>query len=707
MRKILTISLAVSTALLSSEINVDKITVQGTSENKPSNAKSATISDTAALLSDAPGVSMNTGGGFSSLPAIHGMADDRVKTEVDGMQITSACPNHMNPALSYISAEQVSKIEAIAGITSVSEGGDSIGGTIVVKSKDPFFAPSGKAIATEFAASAFYRSNNHAQGLAVSATAATNKLSFNYSGSAEKASNYYSGGNTKVADTLYQRQTQSITAGYKTENGILKFKLEQQMVPYEGFANQYMDLMGNKSIYGNLSYNGKIGSSMLDINAFKQQVSHYMNKITSERATATSPNPNMPMNTQADEEGYNIKASIPLSNEHILKIGTDLDKYKLNDWWPADKVNNMAGMNPNTFVNINNGHRDRFGAFVESNYQWSEKLATVFGLRGDIVSMNTDNVQGYNTGTNDPIDAAAFNSKDHKKTDYNFDITALVKYEPSRTNDIEFGYARKTRSPNLYERYAWAGSPSTITAAPVRMDMAMINWFGDGNGYVGNLDLKPEVAHTLSTTVAWHDSSAKSWNIKLTPYYTYVEDYIDVDYIGKSTTAGQSFINIQMLKFANHDAVLFGGDISADATVWENSGFGKGIAKTVVNYTRGYRVDGSGGSLYHMMPLNAKVILEQTIGNWTNGLYIQGVMSKEQVDGNRKEPTTPGYGLVDVKTNYKYNKLISIDFSITNLFDKDYAMPLGGVNLVGTTYGSYMSLHGEGRSFNTALNVKF
>lgn len=698
MRKILTISLAVSTALLSSEINVDKITVQGTSENKPSNAKSATISDTAALLSDAPGVSMNTGGGFSSLPAIHGMADDRVKTEVDGMQITSACPNHMNPALSYISAEQVSKIEAIAGITSVSEGGDSIGGTIVVKSKDPFFAPSGKAIATEFAASAFYRSNNHAQGLAVSATAATNKLSFNYSGSAEKASNYYSGGNTKVADTLYQRQTQSITAGYKTENGILKFKLEQQMVPYEGFANQYMDLMGNKSIYGNLSYNGKIGSSMLDINAFKQQVSHYMNKITSERSG------NMPMNTQADEMGYNIKASIPLSNEHILKIGTDLDKYKLNDWWPATMAG-VGGMGPNTFININNGRRDRFGVFGESNYQWNDRLATIFGIRMDIVSMNTDNVVGYNTTINDNADAAVFNSKDHAKTDYNFDITALVKYEPSRTNDIEFGYARKTRSPNLYERYAWAGGyGNAFGHASIAMDMAMINWVGDGNGYAGNIDLKPEVAHTISTTVAWHDDKSKAWDIKLTPYYTYVEDYIDADYIGTAASGG--YAGIRLLKFANHDAVLFGGDLSANTNVWSNNSFGNGNIKTVLNYTRGYRTDGS-GALYHMMPLNARVNLEQTIGNWTNGLYIQGVMSKEQVNGTRAEPKTPGYGLVDIKTNYKFSKLVSVDFSITNLFDKNYALPLGGVNTIGTAKTDKISIHGEGRSFNTALNVKF
>jgi iron complex outermembrane receptor protein len=36
------------------------------------------------------------------------------------------------------------------------------------------------------------------------------------------------------------------------------------------------------------------------------------------------------------------------------------------------------------------------------------------------------------------------------------------------------------------------------------MASQMIGWFGDGNGYVGDIDLKPEVAHTVSATADWH-----------------------------------------------------------------------------------------------------------------------------------------------------------------------------------------------------------
>ncbi len=89
-------------------------------------------SDSASLLSDIPGVSLYGAGGVSSLPAIHGLADDRLRIKVDGMDLLSACPNHMNPALSYMDPTQVDGVKVYAGIAPVSSGGDSIGGTILV-----------------------------------------------------------------------------------------------------------------------------------------------------------------------------------------------------------------------------------------------------------------------------------------------------------------------------------------------------------------------------------------------------------------------------------------------------------------------------------------------------------------------------------------------------------------------------------------------
>ena len=51
------------------------------------------------------------------------------------------------------------------------------------------------------------------------------------------------------------------------------------------------------------------------------------------------------------------------------------------------------------------------------------------------------------------------------------------------------------------------------------MAASMIGWFGDGNGYVGNLNLNPEVAHTIAATAHWSDPTQQAWDVKLTPYY--------------------------------------------------------------------------------------------------------------------------------------------------------------------------------------------
>jgi iron complex outermembrane receptor protein len=84
-----------------------------------------------------PGVSLYGAGGVSSLPAIHGLADDRLRIKVDGMDLIASCPNHMNPPLSYLDPSNVGSLKVYAGITPVSVGGDSIGGTIVAETPAP------------------------------------------------------------------------------------------------------------------------------------------------------------------------------------------------------------------------------------------------------------------------------------------------------------------------------------------------------------------------------------------------------------------------------------------------------------------------------------------------------------------------------------------------------------------------------------------
>lgn len=131
MKNVALLSLAAIAALASEPMSVPTISVEGdapkaniTQDSISATAAAKTMSgDSASLLAEAPGISLNTAGGISSLPSIHGMADDRVKIETDGMQITAACPNHMNPSLSYTDTSSIAAMDVIAGITPVSQGG--------------------------------------------------------------------------------------------------------------------------------------------------------------------------------------------------------------------------------------------------------------------------------------------------------------------------------------------------------------------------------------------------------------------------------------------------------------------------------------------------------------------------------------------------------------------------------------------------------
>lgn len=648
-------------------------------------------SDSAQLFNMTPGMSFQSGGGISSLPIIHGLADDRVKIKVDGATITSSCSNHMNPALSYIDPGKVSKISVLAGITPVSNGGDSIGGTIIVKSKDPTFAESSESIHQSLRLKTYFKSNNENRGIGLNYEIANKDLSLSYSGTDDRANNYRNGRGKRLKGTLHNQNNQMITLGKKISNGIVALKLSRANVPYQGFVNQYMDLEDNVANFVNLSFQGELGLVQIESSLFYQHTNHYMDKLGSERLGM------MPMYTRSDEMGYNLRGEFELSKYSNFIFGTEFARYRLNDWWPP-VTTTVSGMGPGTFESINDGKRDRLAFFMEIDSNWSSTLSTNFGLRTDLVSMNTGDVKGYNDTSNLPADASAFNSRSHKKYDENIDATLGGKIKLSSRSDIELGLARKTRSPNLYERYAWAGSVTAPSGATA-MDMRMINWFGDGNGYVGDLDLKPEVAHKVSASFILHDELARNWEVKITPYYSEVQDFIDADLIG-------SFNGRNYLKFANHDAVIFGMDLSIGKKFLSFNKIGDFSFKAIAGHTRGYRKDGK-ADLYHLMPLNGKIHLVHEIGKWTTDFSASLVHKKEIVNELRLERKSAGYAIFDLGTSYQVSSKFKIDFGITNILDHHYDLPLGGVDIVNSPMGNLKSLAGMGRSYNTALTMDF
>ena len=708
----------------------------------------AATSDTARLLSAFAGVDTMGAGGVSSLPVIDGMADDRLHVSVNGMDVMAACANHMNPPLSYINPTAVRSIKVYPAVAPVSVGGDSLGGSIIVDSPKPEFARPGESLLSKGDIGGYYRSNGHQVGGNLSATLASANVSLWYSGSVSRSDNYtaarafHAAGPAFAANPSVPGQSIPVLAGdevgstaYKAEDQqfgiamrhgahLLELQVDRQQIPYQGFPNQRMDMTRNDGTLVNLHYIGDYAWGSLRARLYQQDTRHEMNFGPDKQfwyggGMMSVLAPGMPMDTHGKDSGAKLDARIDLSPDNVLKLGSSYQHYAYDEWWPPSPAVLPPGvmmggmMGPDTFLNINDGHRNHFGSYAEWQSRWSPVLRSDLGVRFDRVSMDTGPVQGYNAMMYNgaPLfPATTFNASNRQRTDNSWSLSAIVQYAPTAGQTYSIGVAQKTRAPNLYERYTWSTSP---------MAMEMIGWFGDGNGYVGNLALRPEQARTVSLTADWHDPDNARWGVTLTPYYTHIDNYIDVQRcpttvcgasasVLANATATRGFV---LLQFVNQRARIYGADLSAHALLASDTALGSFTAKGTLSYVNGKNTT-TGNWLYDMMPLNARLSLTQTLGHWTSTIEEELVAAKTRVSAVRNEVPTGGYALLNLRASYTW-KNVRVDFGIQNALDKFYASPLGGLYLgQGATmsFGAIpwgIQVPGMGRSYYVATNVSF
>ena len=678
--------------------------------------------DSGKLINNFLGGNSINNGGFASLPMIQGLSDDRIKIKIDGMDLIASCANHMNAPLSYSDPVNIKNISVLAGLSAVDQGGDNIGGVIKIDTVKPIFAVDDNPIFFGQVGTK-YKSNNKAMSANVSLNSSTQDTAFSYFGSYVKADNYYAGGAFKeagfaasdrgyldgdeVGSSAYKNQNHQISISKAIDNEIYQIIAAYHDSPYENFDNQRMDSVGNRNYQLNLSQKGDYDWGKLTSRVYLDDTNHKHNFGPDKQYTyskmAMMGNPattsyGMPMEADGITVGLAVDSEIFLNDQDTLKVGSEIQYYKLDDTWDSNSGTGM--MTGNDFLNINNGKRNRFDIYGQLDSLWSESWVTSVGARLGIVQTDADDVHGYNQtnmmGSNQKTDSDAFNASKKKQTDENIDVSLLTRYNMEENSSIELGYTMKTRSPNLYQRYTW----STWTMAA-----NMNNLYGDGNGYVGDIDLDSETAHKVGLVLN-HQDANKNWSIKVNPYYTYIDDYIDANVIADRTDGYRN------LKFANQTARIYGLDVGADMHLFETLKFGDFNLLGKFNYQKGRNTD-TDTNLYNMMPPNLTVGINQNMGSWKNTLSMLLVDEKDNVNSTRQERETAGFTKFDFITSYQW-KSLSIIGEVENIFDKNYADPLGGEYLgqgatmsTGINRAEGTQVPGMGRSFNVALSYTF
>ena len=740
------ITIAVALALSSgaifaaeSPVDIEQIVVEGQRHNSGGHLQSisqadlkklsAATSDTASLLSILAGVSVNQTGAVSSLPMIRGLSDDRLRIKVDGMDMIAACPNHMNPPLSYMAPSDVGQMTVFAGITPVSVGGDSIGGSIISESRAPEFTD---RASFEGEAGGFSRSNNDASGFNARLTQSSENLYASYSGSYSKGDNYTAGSDFKtiaatgrpghslpldeVGSTAYETQNHNLRLAYKTGDDVFDAQLGYQNMPTQLYPNQRMDLLDNQQIRVNLNWKRETDWGQLQTRLYREEVEHAMDFgpdrqlwYGSNAAGGAACDPirfvgdpagtcasGMPMSSDSKNTGLSISAEIDLAASGLVRLGTEFQQFSLEDYWEASG----GGMGPGTFQNINNGERNRSAIFAEHELSLADDWLVMYGVRAERVQRDADDVRGYSTAMNamgmQAMEANAFNSAERRHSDTNVDLTLLTRYSLSSQIELEIGVAQKVRSANLYEVYPW--SSWTMAAS-------MNNLVGDGNGYVGNLDLNPETARTLSGSLSWRSESGRH-EISVNPYITRVNDYIDAVAANTIWSTGQ----YNVLRYENQEAELKGVDLTLSSRLADNA---SGVWQLVgsLSYIDAENTD-TGEGLYNIVPMQGRLSLSHQLAGWDNSLEWVFAGNKDDLSMVRNEAATDSYSLFNLRASHSWQS-VRVDLGVENLLDEFYFLPAGGtyvaqgmtMSMNGIPFG--IGVPGMGRSLYAGINYSF
>ena len=345
--------------------------------------KRARTSDTASLLAGLPGVSVYGAGGVSSLPVIRGLADDRLRTQVDGMDLVAACPNHMNSPLSYIDPTAVANIDVYAGVTPVSVGGDSIGGSIVVRSADPAFAQPGAHL-LKGEAGTFYRSNIDGWGGNLSGTLRHREPEPQlHRRLRPDADNYQAGDNFKnytftgrpghtlptdeVGSSAYRIQQPGRPARLAEWRSPAGLHLWFPGHPVRGLCQPAHGHDGEQErpvqscLHRQPRLGNPAGAGLLPAYRARNGFRRRQAVLVRPRATASGSGGDtaingtpcspisgsmmvsgqmvgcaagMPMRTDGKNTGVTVSAAIPLAEQSLLRVGGEYQENRLDDWWP-------------------------------------------------------------------------------------------------------------------------------------------------------------------------------------------------------------------------------------------------------------------------------------------------------------------------------------------------------------------------------------
>lgn len=667
------------------------------------------VADSASLMQRVPGGAYNDNGPVSGQTQYRGMYGPRMNVRIDGMYIDSGGPNWMDPPLHYMPTTLLESLEVQRGIAPVSSGG-GIGGYVEADMVSSEFTNSRDF---DFQSHMALRGHSVDDGFNAGGLfgVANNRHRLHFFGARDEGDDTEFGGGT-IAASEYERDTVGLGYGFQlNDNHEFGFKFQHTDTGDSGNPTLPLDIaFFNTNLYQG-KYNGSWGNYEVEASISHSHINH---KMTNFRLRPTPDFTSLPAPFAAGDDKRFVRADSE-GTGYSITLSRSLYRGTLSFGLDGHLGNHDATVGDPDFTkffvtNFNNAGTDRFGIFGEWSGLISQNMTLDLGLRYNHVRTDADAVdalparladdgKGGMPATNVQTLRDDFNNSDRDKTDHNIDIVTKLTYSLAPQLDVELGFGRKTRSPGYQERYLWI---------PLEVNSGL----GDGNNYVGNPELDPEVNHEVELGFDIGDK-----DFRLTPrfFYRRVDDYI------QGVEASQSEVRMVSdgangdatpLRFANVDAEFFGSDAEL---AWR---FLPGWrVDAVLSYVRGKRRD-IDDDLFRIAPLNGRLAITRASNNWSLTAEtvafarqdnISDTITDDPGNPNNSNDEVPGYALINLYGSYQVPQWnLRFNAGIENLFDRDYQNPTAGFNrIMDSDVAVGQRLPGPGRNIYASLQMTF
>ncbi len=664
--------------------------------------------DAARLFELLPGANTNENGAISGQIQYRGLFGPRTDVRVNGLGFPSGGPNWMDPPMHYVPPGLIGSIALHRGISSVSN--KNIGGHAEAQWKRPEYGARDSwqpylDIDTNL------RSNDSGYGVAATFGLSNSQQRFYVTANDESGDDYEADGNS-VNGTEFQRQAYGAGYGWSGDRWFADAAYYRIETDDAGTPSLPLDIGFFRTDLWHLQTGTLLGPGEFKVSVGGSDIDHGMHNFSLRPAPDFS---SLPLPPFAGDDRRQVRVSsesleLRLSYDMPLADGVWSTGVDYNTEEHSARVTD-PDFAPFFVDNINNAEQDSTALYSTWLGEVRSGTQLEVGLRVTRAETDSDPVDAFPAQLVDANPAAwpmgtppravfvlreRFNNSDREQSDTLLDWVLKVNQDLPGNWNMEAGVARKTRLPIYLERYLWI--PLEVNAG-----------LGDGNNYVGNPDLDPEVSHQVELAFGWQNEHGY-----LSPRFFFhrVDDFIQgvavTDMVTIAVSANANG-DPTPLMFANVDAELYGLDMGFGWRLAENWRVDGNLA-----WLRGRRTD-EGDNLYRLAPPSLRLALTWLQPRWQVTLEhlayarqdnLSRTISDDPASGANNFNEVPGYGIFNLYANLDLSSQWSVNVGLENLADKDYLDPLSGFNrnaAAGVPVGERL----PGRGRNAFLRVNF